>query len=68
MGCFLQGLNRLGKIAADEYGICLTYHHHMGTVVQDEDEVERMMEETGALILNPFSGCWKKTDMKGIWW
>lgn len=43
---FCKGLNRLGKIAADEYGICLTYHHHMGTVVQDEDEVERMMEET----------------------
>ena len=43
---FCKGLNRLGKIAADEYGICLTYHHHMGTVVQNEDEVERMMEET----------------------
>lgn len=43
---FCKGLNRLGKMAADEYGICLTYHHHMGTVVQDEDEVERMMEET----------------------
>lgn len=43
---FCKGLNRLGKIAADEYGICLIYHHHMGTVVQDEDEVERMMEET----------------------
>lgn len=43
---FCKGLNRLGKIAADEYEICLTYHHHMGTVVQDEDEVERMMEET----------------------
>ena len=45
---FCKGLNRLGKIAADEYGICLTYHHHMGTVVQDEDEVERLMEETDA--------------------
>lgn len=45
---FCKGLNSLGKIAADEYGICLTYHHHMGTVVQDEDEVERMMEETDA--------------------
>ena len=45
---FCKGLNRLGKIAADEYEICLTYHHHMGTVVQDEDEVERMMEETDA--------------------
>lgn len=43
---FCTGLNRLGKIAREEYGISLTYHHHMGTVVQDADEVERMMENT----------------------
>lgn len=43
---FCTGLNRLGKIALEEYGISLTYHHHMGTVVQDADEVERMMENT----------------------
>ncbi|MCD8054041.1 MAG: myo-inosose-2 dehydratase [Lachnospiraceae bacterium] len=41
-----DGLNRLGKIARDEYGISLTYHHHMGTVVQDPDETERLMAET----------------------
>ena len=40
------GLNKLGKIAKEEYGIALTFHHHMGTVVQDEDEVDRMMENT----------------------
>ena len=40
------GLNRLGKIAKEEYGISLTFHHHMGTVVQDPDEVERLMEGT----------------------
>lgn len=43
---FTDGLNRLGKIALEEYGISLTYHHHMGTVVQNPDEVERMMENT----------------------
>lgn len=43
---FCTGLNRLGKIALEEYGISLTYHHHMGTVVQDAGEVERMMENT----------------------
>lgn len=43
---FTAGLNRLGKIALEEYGISLTYHHHMGTVVQNPDEVERMMENT----------------------
>lgn len=40
------GLNKLGKIAKEEYGISLTFHHHMGTVVQDPDEVERMMNNT----------------------
>lgn len=43
---FCTGLNRLGRIAREEYGISLTYHHHMGTVVQDPDEVERMMANT----------------------
>lgn len=41
-----QGLNRLGKIAREEYGISLTFHHHMGTVVQDAAEVDRLMENT----------------------
>lgn len=40
-----EGLNKLGKLAL-EYGISLTFHHHMGTVVQDADEVERLMQET----------------------
>ena len=41
-----KGLDRLGKIAKEEYGISLTFHHHMGTVVQDPGEVERLMEGT----------------------
>ncbi|HJD37441.1 myo-inosose-2 dehydratase [Blautia sp. An46] len=41
-----DGLNRLGKIAKEEYGISLTFHHHMGTVVQNPDEVERLMKGT----------------------
>ena len=43
---FCNGMNHLGKIAKEEYGIALTFHHHMGTVVQDPDEVERMMANT----------------------
>ena len=43
---FCDGMNRLGKIAKEEYGIALTLHHHMGTVVQDPDVVERMMANT----------------------
>lgn len=41
-----EGLNRLGKIAKEEYGISLTFHHHMGTVVQTAAEVDRLMEGT----------------------
>lgn len=41
-----SGLDRLGKIAKEEYGISLAFHHHMGTVVQDPDEVKRMMDNT----------------------
>lgn len=40
-----SGLNKLGKIAKDK-GLSLTYHHHMGTVVQTEEEVDRFMEST----------------------
>ena len=43
---FCTGMNKLGKIAKEEYGIALTFHHHMGTVVQTAEEVERMMANT----------------------
>lgn len=39
------GLNKLGKVAKD-MGIALTFHHHMGTVVQTAAEIHRMMENT----------------------
>ena len=28
-----EGLNRLGKLSLEKYGVSLTFHHHMGTVV-----------------------------------
>lgn len=40
-----DGVNRLGKVAKD-MGISLTYHHHMGTVVQTAAEIDRLMENT----------------------
>ncbi|MBE5847096.1 MAG: myo-inosose-2 dehydratase [Lachnospiraceae bacterium] len=42
---FTDGLNRLGE-TANKYGIALTLHHHMGTVVQTAEEIDRMMENT----------------------
>ena len=41
-----DGLNYLGKIAKEEYGISLTYHHHMGTVVQSLEETEKLLSGT----------------------
>lgn len=30
-----------------EYGMRMAFHHHMGTVVETADEIDRLMEETG---------------------
>ena len=40
-----DGLNKLGKIAKDK-GMTLTFLHHMGTVVQTEEEIDKFMELT----------------------
>ncbi|MDR1928364.1 MAG: myo-inosose-2 dehydratase [Oscillospiraceae bacterium] len=39
------GLNRLGALAVKK-GMKLTFHHHMGTVVQTEEEIDRLMAGT----------------------
>ncbi|MCF1709866.1 myo-inosose-2 dehydratase [Tabrizicola sp. J26] len=43
---FGQGIEALAKFAAEQ-GITLVYHHHMGTVVEAEWEIDRLMAETG---------------------
>ncbi|MHA2020049.1 MAG: myo-inosose-2 dehydratase [Promethearchaeota archaeon] len=40
-----DGLNFLGDIAQKE-GIKISYHHHMGTVIQTEAEIKKLMELT----------------------
>lgn len=45
------GLNKLGKVAKD-MGIALTFHHHMGTVVQTAAEIDRLMENTDPELFN----------------
>ncbi len=45
------GLNKLGKVAKD-MGITLTFHHHMGTVVQTEAEIDRLMANTDPELFN----------------
>jgi inosose dehydratase len=40
-----SGLERLGRVAAG-HGLRIVYHHHVGTAVQTQDEVERLMDAT----------------------
>ena len=40
-----EGLNDLGKQAYDA-GMVLCYHPHIGTAVEDLDDIDRLMEET----------------------
>ncbi len=42
----LSGMNKLGAIAK-EHGMKYCFHHHMGTVVQTEEEIDRMMDGLG---------------------
>ena len=40
-----SGLNKLGALAAEK-GMKIVYHHHMGTGVQTEEEIHKLMEST----------------------
>jgi inosose dehydratase len=40
-----SGLNKLGTLAAEK-GMKVVYHHHMGTGVQTEEEIDELMETT----------------------
>lgn len=42
---FLEGIQRLGELAAEK-GMKVVYHHHMGTGVQTTEEIARLMDET----------------------
>jgi inosose dehydratase len=44
-GRMVEGLNNLGRMAAED-DMRLCYHHHMGTGVQTRDEVDRLMGDT----------------------
>ncbi|TWG98264.1 inosose dehydratase/3D-(3,5/4)-trihydroxycyclohexane-1,2-dione acylhydrolase (decyclizing) [Mesorhizobium sp. J18] len=48
-----------------EYGLRLVYHHHMGTVVQNEAEIDRFMAVTGDavhLLLDTGHAAWGGAD------
>jgi inosose dehydratase len=56
---FCAGIEALAAHAATR-GITLVYHHHMGTVVQSEDEIDRLMAGTGPAtrLLLDTGHCW----------
>ncbi|HEY1930598.1 MAG TPA: myo-inosose-2 dehydratase [Acetobacteraceae bacterium] len=43
---FADRLTQLADMTAAE-GVAIAYHHHMGTVVQNADEIDRLMATTG---------------------
>jgi inosose dehydratase len=46
-------------------GLTLVYHHHMGTIVQTEAEIDRLMRETGpsvSLLLDTGHATWGGSD------
>jgi inosose dehydratase len=43
--CLVDGLHRLGDLAAEK-NMKIVYHHHMGTGVQTTEEIDRLMAET----------------------
>ncbi len=50
------GINKLGKVAKD-MGIKLCFHHHMGTVVQTEEEIDRLMANTDSELFGLLFDC-----------
>jgi inosose dehydratase len=47
----VDGLHRLGEIAAED-GMQLCYHHHMGTGVQSREEVDRLLADTDPALVH----------------
>lgn len=45
-----ERLTRLAERLREADGLQLAYHHHMGTVVQSGDDVDRLMEHTGPAV------------------
>lgn len=41
----VKGLNELGRVASD-HGLRICYHHHLGTAVQTNEDVDRLMADT----------------------
>ncbi|MFI5011500.1 MAG: myo-inosose-2 dehydratase [Hyphomicrobiales bacterium] len=61
---FASGLTAFAE-KLDAVGLALVYHHHMGTVVQTEAEIDRLMKSTGPavkLLLDTGHAYWGGAD------
>ena len=59
-----NGMTAFAKMLATE-GLTLVYHHHMGTVIETGDEIDRLMAETGPevkLLLDTGHATWAGVD------
>lgn len=64
-----EGLDKLGEITASQ-GFTLAYHPHMGTGVQTEQDVDRLMRHTDprhvGLLLDTGHLTWAGADLTGL--
>lgn len=44
---FFEKIRRLGEFAREEFGIQVVYHPHIKSMVETEDEIVRLIDETG---------------------
>lgn len=61
---FTERLTKLAELLRQE-GFQLVYHHHMGTVVQTQEEIDRLMNDTGEavhLLLDTGHATWGGAD------
>lgn len=61
---FTERLTKLAELLRQD-GFQLVYHHHMGTVVQTPEEIDRLMKETGEavhLLLDTGHATWGGAD------
>lgn len=61
---FTQRLTKLAELLRKE-GFQLVYHHHMGTVIQTPEEIDRLMKDTGEavhLLLDTGHATWGGAD------
>ena len=65
---FTERLTKLAELLRQE-GFQLVYHHHMGTVIQTSEEIDRLMHETGEavhLLLDTGHATWGGADSAAL--